>query len=233
MADRTIGRFAGFAGDFRAVADEIGFVVDHEEGVAGELLGECGFFLDAVVVPDPETGGGGEFFEFLQGVVERLRVAAFEIGAAGAVDEQGVAGDEVLPDVVANAARRVAGSGDDADGGLGEGDFVAIRDEDGIFGAARPMRIFGFGYEEGDAVVVELFHGVDVVGVAVGDEDAGEGEAFFVQHFLNAVGVPGGIDDHGFVVVAVGDDVDEIVVVFDHELDDVVSHEIVLIALFS
>ena len=94
-----------------------------------------------------QAGGGGQGFQFLQAAVEGVRVAAFEVGAAAAVNKEGVAGDEVAVVVVAAAAGGVAGGQDDADAAAAEVDFVAIGNEDGVFGAVRPVRLFLFADE--------------------------------------------------------------------------------------
>ena len=78
---------ARFRREFHAVADEVGFVVNQQEGVARKLFAEGGGFGDAVVVADVQAGGGGQGFQFLQAAVEGVRVAAFEVGAAAAVDK--------------------------------------------------------------------------------------------------------------------------------------------------
>ena len=70
---------ARFRRQLHAVANKIGFVVNHQEGVARKLLAEGGGFGDAVVVADVQAGGGGQGFQFLQAAVERVRVAAVEV----------------------------------------------------------------------------------------------------------------------------------------------------------
>ena len=173
---------------------------------------------------DVQAGGGRQGLQLLQAAVEGMRVAAFEVGAAAAVNKEGVAGDEVAAEVVAATAGGVAGGHDDADAAAAEADFVAIINEYCVFGAIRPVRLLGFADKERDALAVEFAHRVHMVVVAVGDEDAGEHQPFFGQHFADAFGVPGGIDDHRLARVAVGEDVDEVVVVFGDEGDDFVCH---------
>ena len=55
-ANRAVGRVAGFARNFHTVADKVGLVVDHQEGVACELLAEGARFRNAVVMADVQGG---------------------------------------------------------------------------------------------------------------------------------------------------------------------------------
>ena len=84
------------------------------------------------------------------------------------------------------------------------------------------MRVFILADEEADTLAIEFGYGIDVVVVTVGDKDAGQRQTFFSQDFTDAFGVPGGIDHKGFVALAVGEDVNEVVMAFDDEGDDVV-----------
>src|SRR5438128_634601 len=62
-----------------------------------------------VVVPGEEDGGVGKFLEFLrQGFVKLSRIAARQVGAAAAADEERVSGDEIVLNKKALRTRRVA-----------------------------------------------------------------------------------------------------------------------------
>ena len=65
-ADGAVGRVARFRREFHAVADEVGFVVYQQEGVARKLFAEGGGFGDAVVVADVQAGGGRQGLQLLQ-----------------------------------------------------------------------------------------------------------------------------------------------------------------------
>ena len=110
--------------------------------VCGVLLCHCGFprwFVAAcrqVVVPDKDASLGRQTQDAMDGLVQRGRVAAREVGPCGAIvrHEERIADEGRVIDHIGDAGRCMAGRMDDAYGQLAERERVAIV-EQGIEGA--------------------------------------------------------------------------------------------------
>ena len=178
-----------------------------------------------VLVAREEDGVVGHLAQGVgERVVERRRVAAGQVGAAAAVEEEGVAGDEGAVEHEALAARRVARGVDQLDGDVADHHDVAAGVADEVAageagGLLHELGLLGLHVDRhrgqleqlADAHDVEAHHGAaHVVGVVVGGEGAGEVHAVGGEHVEDALGVVGGVDHDRLARLAVADQVDEV-----------------------
>ena len=157
-------------------------------------------------------------------LVEGRGVAAGEVGAAAALQEEGVAGDEPVVDVEALAAGRVSRRVDQLDGDVADGDGVAavVQHEVGLLGAGHPLhprRLVALHVDrhglQGEQLAdagdrVAPHRPADVVGVVVGGEGAGQAHAVGVEDGEQALDVVGGVDGDGLAGLPVADQVHEV-----------------------
>lgn len=140
------------------------------------LAGEGGDFDVAVVVAGVEGGVAGEGAEgVVEAVVHFYRVAALEVAAAAAVDEEGVAADQELVaggiDQEALGAGGVAGGVDAAKAQASHVDHLTalIRADFACWHLAHQLRgVLLVGVDSDAALFEELGDAVAVVVVAVG-----------------------------------------------------------------
>jgi hypothetical protein len=90
--------------------DESGAVALLQARVAGDLLADGRALPALVVVRREDSKAGVEFQKALEeAVVESLRIATRQVGAAGSTDQQGVAGEHAVLDLQAHRVAGVAG----------------------------------------------------------------------------------------------------------------------------
>ena len=118
-------------------------------------------------VEDDVVGQGGE--RPGEGLVHLLRVAAREVDAAAAVDEQGVAGDEAVADEKALAAGRVTRGVDECDLDVTDGRAIAAvaADEVGLADAGDLLESVGLERVDVDRASAR----VEQLGDAAGDRN--------------------------------------------------------------
>lgn len=172
-----------------------------------------------------EDGVVGNLVEAVgDGVVELLRVAAGEVGPTAAVEEQGVARDELVPYEETLAAGRVARSVDQFDLDLADlhhitgvvaGEHVGpetgrLRDELDLRALQMDRHVDPV-EQTGDAIDLVTHHvPADVVGVIVGSEHADEAHLVCLQDVEQVTNVVGRVDDDGFTGLPIPDEVTEV-----------------------
>ena len=213
----------------RAPLVQVGRPVD----VVGPLdVRQRGARFDGIPVPRKDRRVTGQPGQLLQAAEHVVDVAAGEVGASAAVEEQGVAGDQASVEQEALAARSVAGGVQQLDLDVADGDLVAVlmggqvahRDA----GDARnPQCLMGidvhghFGALEqlGQALEGEAHHGAaDVVGVVVGDQHARQVHAVVLERVEQIAGGIGRVDHHGVAGLAITDEVGEVAHLLGHDV---------------
>jgi len=176
----------------------------------------------------------------VDGSQDLAAVAAGEIGAADAVAEEGVAGDEFAlgghPE--ADAAGGVARGVEHVDFGGADEELVAIFergvDGNGFGGAhADPRGLdvehgLEFGVMEvhvdgGAGSELEFLCATNVIDVGVGNHDGGDGEAVALEDFQDAVDFVAGIDDDGVAGGFVAED--GAIALQDADGEDLMDHK--------
>lgn len=179
--------------------------------------------VEAIVRRQGEQGGDG--------AVEGVGVAAGEVAAGGADVglEEGVAGEGVGADEVADVVRGVAGEVQDAGGEGAEGEGLVVVEEvvEGVagLGGVDAVAVGEAGLDGGDALadadvrarvvlahelVLQVAGGGQVVGVHVGFEQAPDGVVVFGDEGEEGVGGGGGDFAAGGVEVEDGVDDDRV-----------------------
>ena len=157
-------------------------------------------------------------------VVQLLGVATGKVSPTASVEEQCVAGDQMVLHQETLAARGVAGGMDELDLDLADLDFVSrgvgdklVWAEPGGFCDELKLwrlemdRHVGVLQQIGDPGDVVAHHvPADVVGVVVGTEHTGAGHAIRVENGHKACDVIGRINDHRFPGLAITDQVGEV-----------------------
>ena len=88
--------------------DELRLALARHAGVAFLFLTDRGMRAALVVVAGPDGGGIGQGKQHLgQAAVQLARAAGLEVGATATIDEQGVAGEDVVAPDITHAARGV------------------------------------------------------------------------------------------------------------------------------
>jgi hypothetical protein len=131
-------------------------------------------------VAGPDGGGVGQLEQHLGQAVVQLRGAAgLEVGAATAVDQQRVAGEDMLAPHKTHAARGVARRVQGADCSAPKVSVIAIRQlhRGSADAAALPVRRFWH-----PSQLCQLAGAGDVVGMGVGFQRPDQLQAVFAQH---------------------------------------------------
>ncbi len=174
-----------------------------------------------------EHGVIGDQRELLsEAFVERFGVAAGQVGATAAVEEQRVARHELPVDVEALRPRRVARRVDQRDAHRADFHHVAgrVRDEIGVGAAGDALHAerlrFLHVHLRGDVVAREQLGealdapaaqaAADVVGVVVGDEHVGQAHPVGAEDLDQLVHAVRGIDRDGLACLPIADEVDEV-----------------------
>jgi len=172
----------------------------------------------------------GQRRQFLQAVVHVLRVAARQVGASAALQEQGVAADQSAVDVEALAARCVPGGVHEGDVDLAHAHHIAgvVLGEVGFVdagGAHHPAGLFLLHVDGAVAAFEQAGYAFDseahhraahMVGVIVGGEHTGAAHPIGLDRVEQFVDCVGRIDDDALARSAIADDVHEV----DHLLGD-------------
>ena len=177
---------------YKAVA-----AVKMHERVAFQLLfhGRGGGLC--IVVAGMDNGSGRQLpGHILEGDIHLLRVAATQVTAPAAVDKQGIAGNQVVANVITGRSRRVPGCMQGEYRGCTQLDAIATMMQRRQIQPPPPeLRLIPEQVQLCIMGCKQFFYAIDVVMVAMREQDIGNLHALLPGKGEYRGHVPGGIDD--------------------------------------
>jgi len=144
-----------------------------------------------------------------QAVVHRFRVAARQIAAATGSDKQGITRDQMILYQKTLRAWRMTGCVEKGDVDAADAGGVAAVDLNEI----RPHRLHELRFCPIDidfslGPIEESFDAVDMVEMAVRNENFRDRQVVFLGHCVDAIHIPGRINDRHLTRIGIADEID-------------------------
>ena len=179
-------------------------------GIESLFIAYRGIWPGRIVMTREHDGAIVELGELLrQAAVHVFRVAAREIAATTSADEQGIPRDQMILNHKALRARGMTGRVQKGDVHVSDPCGVTAVDLDQIW----PYRLHELRFrlvdvDFGLGAIEQCFDAVDMIEMAVGNENFRDRQVVFLRHLNDAIHVPGGVDNRHLTAVGVTNEVD-------------------------